>query len=622
MTCAGQPLRRLVSPSAPVLSVVMPVFNVARYLDAAIKSVLTQDFADLELILVDDGSTDDGREIIDKHQQLDPRVRVIALGHNTLGGAGIPSNLGIKAARGKYLGFVDSDDLVTKTAFRRMLLLAEEHSSDVVVGDFRIFGDKRGVVAAYDSAIWSDIPTGRVISTATDPALLRLSPVPWRKLYRRQFLEEHQILYPEGDYFYEDNPLHWRVLSRAQRVVACDQVVVYHRMDREGQTMGSQAFRLGAMAIHANTILNALTEITDGHRELLFAEFFAYLYRLQWVVNRQTQGAAALIQRALAEVAAKAIAVAPGVPLSAEITSRLSAYKAAYPDVDLTVVIAVRNDADLIRASLDPVMKLTGLRFNVLLVEHGSEDASLTVMQEYEEQYENVHVFTQGDHGAGRACNSVIPLCTGRFTYFLDPGVIIDPRMLQLAVEKADHETLDLLFAKHRVELVDEHRIEGMAPRDVEIWDQLRAAQDQQGRRKYVADLTTKPWNRLIRTSLLHDACIFFGPLKHGGDVLFHWNSTLSARNIGYLDADMCVHRELQVPDQLKDSGTDILETLDVLRYTHRCISELNTYSSVRDEWAQFVRDQLEWAKDRGPEFRQEAYRAISEELIGAVSAS
>lgn len=206
------------SDNAPLLSIVMPVFNVAPYLDTAIQSVLTQDFQDFELIVVDDASTDNGRRVLEMHQSLDNRIRLIGLDHNTLGGAGVPSNLGIRAARGKYIGFVDSDDWVTKGAFAKLVELAESHNADLVVGDFRTFDEnERSVSDAYDAGRWRNIPLEQVISASTHPDLMRLSPVPWRKLYRRDFVQANQVLYPEGDYFYEDNPLHWHVLSRRPR---------------------------------------------------------------------------------------------------------------------------------------------------------------------------------------------------------------------------------------------------------------------------------------------------------------------------------------------------------------------------------------------------------------------
>ncbi|MCC9220766.1 glycosyltransferase family 2 protein [Escherichia coli] len=95
----------------------MPVFNVGPYLDASILSVLSQTLVDFELIIINDASTDDGKRIIEMYENIDSRIKFIDLRFNTLGGAGIPSNIGINAAKGKYIGFVDSDDWVSKDAF-------------------------------------------------------------------------------------------------------------------------------------------------------------------------------------------------------------------------------------------------------------------------------------------------------------------------------------------------------------------------------------------------------------------------------------------------------------------------------------------------------------------------
>ncbi|RAE66239.1 glycosyltransferase family 2 protein, partial [Burkholderia multivorans] len=140
-----------------------------------------------------------------------------------------------------------------------MVELAETHDAELVVGDFRTFDENdRTVSEAYDAERWRSIPLEQVISASSHPALMRLSPVPWRKLYRRDFVQAHQVQYPEGDYFYEDNPLHWHVLSRAERVVASDEIISYHRMARAGQTMGAFEYKLGAIASHAKTGLTSL----------------------------------------------------------------------------------------------------------------------------------------------------------------------------------------------------------------------------------------------------------------------------------------------------------------------------------------------------------------------------
>lgn len=597
--------------STPVVSMVMPVYNVEPYLDVAISSVLDQSFSDLELIIVDDASTDNGRSIIEKYWKKDRRVRVFALDHNTLGGAGIPSNVGIRAALGDYVAFADSDDHVTPGGLAALVAAAKSNSADLAIGDFRTFTaeDATGT-ESYDRGVWGDLPIGQVISAVTNPDLFRLSPVPWRKLYRREFLQEHRILYPEGDYFYEDNPLHWFVLSRAQRVVLCDTVVSFHRMEREGQTMSAQTYKLGAFVNHANTILRFLDGAKGESRTQLFESFIGYLDRTHWTATRQTQPAAsALVKRGFGEVYRKAVAAAPGVKLSARTKTRMAEDQAAYPDVDLTIVIPVFNNADLVGGTLDSLLTLRGISFNILLVDDGSTDDSLAVIREYESRHANVHVFAQGNKGAGRARNSVIPLSTGRYTYFLDADDHVDSRSLAAAVRQADATSADLLFVKYRIDYVDEGRSRGMFDADRDLWKQAAEARTEADKESLAARLINYPWNRIIRTTLLHDANIFFGATVVHNDVLFHWHSIASASAIEFFDAEVCVHRKFAIRKQVTNvNDARRMAVLEALRDTHARISHLDHYDDVREEWVKFAAHLLSWAQGRVPAELQGEY--------------
>ncbi|SDT47346.1 glycosyltransferase [Microlunatus soli] len=615
---------------APELSVIMPVYNVGPYLDTAIRSVLTQEFEDLELIIIDDASSDNSRQIIAMHRELDPRIRVIELDHNTLGGAGIPSNIGIRAARGNYIAFVDSDDWVSRTGINRLLTLARQHDAELVIGDFRLFDDgDRQVTAPLDNAAWLDIPDEEVINAANHPSLLRLSPVPWRKLYRRDFVTAHQVRFPEGDFFYEDNALHWLVLSRAQRVVASSEVIAYHRMGREGQTMAADTYKLAAIASHANTIGNSLiesstladnTDLAAGpdDREALFDAFIEYLRRQNWTVRRQTQpAAAALLQRRFATVYQKAITAAPSAPVRPEVRRHFEAFGEAYPDIDLTIVIPVFNCADYLGETLDSVLQLHGVSYNVLLVDDGSTDASLGIMRDYEDTHQHVHVFSQKNRGAGRARNSVIPLITGRYSYFVDADDVVDAGALARAVRLADVDDVDLLFAKYRLDYVDEDRSRGMFDADVQIWRQLPEATGNTARRRLLAGLINYPWNRLIRTSLLHDANIFFGPTVVHNDMLFHWHSILSAKNLGFIDAEVCAHRKFSTRAQVTNIVDERrMAVVEALRGTHQRISGLANYPDIREEWQRFALDLLDWAKDRIPADLQDSYEKRGSEFV------
>ncbi|MFT4050884.1 MAG: glycosyltransferase [Microbacterium sp.] len=489
---------------APTLSIVMPVYNVAPYLESALLSVLYQEFEDFELIVVDDASTDGSRRIIDMYAERDPRVRVVHLETNSLGGAGAPSNAGLRVARGRYLGFVDSDDILMRGVFARMIEVAEGEAADVVIGGFETFEEgSREVSPAYDLPRASGIPRGRPVSAATHPALLALSPVPWRKLYRMSFMESFAIEYPEGDYLFEDNALHWTVLAYADRVVVIDDIVCMHRMGREGQTMGAAQYRKGAYAHHYTTALRAALATTGARREALLQALLERLHSSRWIVRDQTQiSAQAMISRRFAALVDRAVDAGAEVP--PQLKRSLDSYRGAYPALDLTVVLTTFDCVHRLRRTLDPLLTMSGIDFDVLVVDQGSADGTVALLREYESTHGNLHVFEHRTKSTGRARNSVIPLLAGRFTFFMDAGDTIDPTALADATKRARADDVEVLVVRYGTT-----------------------------RKSGVVDGDQAAWSRIVSTRLIQDENIFFGGEGAGEDQPFVARAIASAQKVG-----------------------------------------------------------------------------------------
>ena len=113
----------------PLISVIVPVFNVEKYLERCVDSILNQSYKDLEIILVDDGSTDRSGEICEGYAKKDSRVRVF---HKKNGGLSDARNFGISKSRGEYVGFVDSDDWIDREMFSELKRLAVKYDADIV----------------------------------------------------------------------------------------------------------------------------------------------------------------------------------------------------------------------------------------------------------------------------------------------------------------------------------------------------------------------------------------------------------------------------------------------------------------------------------------------------------
>lgn len=126
--------------SNPKISIIVPIYNVEKYLPKCIDSILSQTFSDFELILVDDGSPDNCEEICDNYANIDSRIRVV---HKENGGLSAARNTGIEMAKGQYLGFIDSDDYIDEKMYEVLYTNAISFSSDIIVCDFlKVFEDE------------------------------------------------------------------------------------------------------------------------------------------------------------------------------------------------------------------------------------------------------------------------------------------------------------------------------------------------------------------------------------------------------------------------------------------------------------------------------------------------
>ena len=278
----------------PLLSIIVPVYNVENYLRRCLNTVVNQtlDSSIFEIIIIDDKSTDGSVQIEEEFAVKYSNIRLIKLDKNTPGGAGIPSNIGIKLAKGDYIGFVDSDDFVEPFMFEEMLKKAILNEADLVVCDFAIFNEKTfSLSPSYDKKKFKNFckTVDKKSNNRTQKnSLLSLSAVPWRKLYKKSFLQENSIKYPEGNFFFEDNPLHWFVATLAKTVVAVDRVLIYHRIFRPGQTIEASSNKLLAFPMHGRIIKKFLTE--KGILEDYKTEFVIWLLeQSNWVIPKLGQ---------------------------------------------------------------------------------------------------------------------------------------------------------------------------------------------------------------------------------------------------------------------------------------------------------------------------------------------
>ena len=200
----------------PKATVVVPVYNVEKYLEKCVDSILAQTEPDFELLLVDDGSTDGSGRLCDKLAEKDGRVRVIHQKNQGLGGA---RNTGIQQAQGDWLLLVDSDDWIEPQTLEKTMEAGLREEADLVMFAYRSV-DEGG--ASY-KPIWKTPPRTGASPLEQQPALLLTSPSACIRLYRRELLERTGILFPPR-VWYEDMRTTPKLLAEARQVVYLDYV--------------------------------------------------------------------------------------------------------------------------------------------------------------------------------------------------------------------------------------------------------------------------------------------------------------------------------------------------------------------------------------------------------------
>lgn len=196
------------------LSIIIPVYNAAKYLTQCIDSVLNQTFTDFELILVNDGSTDNSEEICLKYKEQDSRIKYISKEN---GGAASARKVGFENSTAEYIGWVDSDDWVDKEMFQTLYKAAITKEADIVAcGIIQEYADRQNML----------IPNTKEYQKSVDLLIFSYC----NKIIRRKLFLKSEIVFPVGTAEYEDVFVTFKLISNTNNILFVPQIFYHYRM--------------------------------------------------------------------------------------------------------------------------------------------------------------------------------------------------------------------------------------------------------------------------------------------------------------------------------------------------------------------------------------------------------
>ena len=214
-------------------SIIVPIYNVDKYIEECINSVLEQKYDNYELILVDDGSTDNSGMICDKYAEKNQNIIVI---HKKNGGVSDARNIGIDRAQGKYIVFLDGDDVLTSNCLQNINTILNNELIDILICNFNVYGKD----------IKNEKMDIKSINTISDYINL-FNDIPcsaWRNVYRKNLIDKYKIKFTKGLIGAEDCDFFMRIFEKSKKITCTNFPIINYRVNREGSITNNINFNV------------------------------------------------------------------------------------------------------------------------------------------------------------------------------------------------------------------------------------------------------------------------------------------------------------------------------------------------------------------------------------------
>ena len=253
------------------VSVIVPIYNTQEFLGECLDSIIGQTYKNIEVICVDDGSTDSSPKIIDSYMKRDDRIIKIEKNHTN---AGDSRNMGIDVAKGDYLLFLDSDDFVNCNLVKKLVEHIDNNESDIVVYKYKLFDNVTKSLESEEFG-YENIDQSQVALLDIKQKRFEFTNIAvWNKIYRAKFIQSNNIKFKSqvaiNDLFFS-----WSALVLATRISVCDIIGVYYRKNRD-TSISSNIEMVGRCLVNAFTEINTFiienNKWEELHNDLFSAE--------------------------------------------------------------------------------------------------------------------------------------------------------------------------------------------------------------------------------------------------------------------------------------------------------------------------------------------------------------
>lgn len=523
------------------ISVIIPVYNVEQYLCQCLDSVINQTLQDIEIICVDDSSTDNSYRILQEYAQKDKRMMVL---QQENAGAGIARNKGLAVATGEYIHFLDADDYMELDAYEKMYQAATQHDVDFLKAKVYGFDNATGSAVNdswYSLSVLEKKDFGRTFTFLDSPQkFTKILVVPWNGIYKKTFLREHNIVFNDL-VCVNDRSFYNNVLIHAKRFMFLDHYIVHYRLNNQTSLVGRRGKHFECHFQSYDLIRQQSSGVPAEEKAIILnaelADLFAW-YR-KYKNDRMLGG----------KIYAQTKAFLQQLEIS-EITAYIKhcGWYEEYMDIlsepKVSVVLTIYNVAPYLEVCLDGVIAQSHKNLEIICVDDGSTDHSPAILQQYASCDPRFRLITQENQGPGPARNAGLQYVTGEYVLLLDSDDLFEPEMIKSMVKELQNSGGDLAICQadaYNMELNAFQKTDWTL--HLELLPKKKVITPKEIGKNLFQFTKGWAWDKLYRTSFIKTNGFIFPDLRNSEDLVFVFPTLAKAEKISIVRSVLVHHR-------------------------------------------------------------------------------
>ncbi|ENV61497.1 glycosyltransferase family 2 protein [Acinetobacter soli] len=510
----------------PKVSIIVPIYNVEEYIEQCVNSILQQTLDEIEVILVNDGSTDKSLEKIKKIAENDARVVIINNSHAS-GNSGMPRNQALMKATGEYIAFVDSDDWIEKSMLEVLYNEAVIKSADIVAsGGF--YREKENDIEEVKVANGQYLPEK---NTRAELFLGGQFPIVWYRIYKKDLIINNGIRFGETKTS-ADLPFAFKALFKANKVVQVEGSYYHYRFNRVGSTIerrkGEDAFELLKSYENIENFLRKNNAYVEYIPYVVFKAIGDYTYNLRLLDEKYHNAFSIAIAKLVAVHKSETSKTQIFNKYWLSVLEKLEQYEKLEDDMlnsilskqvkkpKITVIMPAHNVEKYISKAVDSILNQKLKELEIVIINDGSTDNTQSKINNFlakDTKIKSIELnLASGNAGTPR--NIGLAVATGEYIGFVDSDDYITPSMFETLYTEAKNKNADIVTQSSfmRVENGIEKKISIDYKEFYDIKDRLNV---------YKSNYFSNIWNRIYKNDLIKSNSIYFPNIYLSEDMCF-----------------------------------------------------------------------------------------------------